>query len=104
MLFMYDFHSLRPAPGGSLDMVSCLFSYKTYAFLSAVAQFDLFRLEADAPPPFADFPPEELAHVQRIIGLLSRDNAGDSGKTVPLLLEWLARLHRAMGPETPRGD
>ncbi len=42
----------------------------------------------------ASFPPQGLAHIQRIVTALSKLGVSTGEKNIPLLLEWLARLHR----------
>lgn len=94
LLFVHHFYSVRSAPPDPLALLFCPFSYSTYAFLTTVSQFDFLAAKDPSAPVFATFPPGELAHIQRIVAALSRPGVSTSGKNIPLLLEWLARLHR----------
>ena len=40
LLFVHHFYSIKPSQSVPLTLLSCLFSYSTYTFLTTISQFD----------------------------------------------------------------
>ena len=97
LLFVHHFYSIKPSQSVPLTLLSCLFSYSTYTFLTTISQFDFLSIDVPSPPNFANFSPQEMVHIQRIVAALSKPGIGANGKSIPFLLEWLTRLHRQIG-------
>ena len=97
LLFVHHFYSIKPSQSVPLTLLSCLFSYSTYTFLTTISQFDFLSIDVPSPPNFANFSPQEMVHIKRIVAALSKPGIGANGKSIPFLLEWLTRLHRQIG-------
>ena len=76
LLFVHHFYSIKPSQSVPLTLLS---------------------IDVPSPPNFANFSPQEMVHIQRIVAALSKPGIGANGKSIPFLLEWLTRLHRQIG-------
>lgn len=55
LLFVHHFYSIKPSQSVPLTLLSCLFSYSTYTFLTTISQFDFLSIDVPSPPNFANF-------------------------------------------------
>lgn len=83
LLFVHHFYSIKPSQSVPLTLLSCLFSYSTYTFLTTISQFDFLSIDVPSPPNFANFSPQEMVHIQRIVAALSKPGIGANGKAFP---------------------
>ena len=84
LLFVHHFYSIKPSQSVPLTLLSCLFSYSTYTFLTTISQFDFLSIDVPSPPNFANFSPQEMVHIQRIVAALSKPGIGANGKSIQL--------------------